>query len=57
MSFYAKWNRMDLDLKLGLMEGEVIENLYVEDPINIGIKINEIEIECEEGRVLDKMKK
>ena len=47
ISFYIKWNRIDLDLRLGLMEEEPIENLYVEDGVKIGLKPNKVEIEYE----------
>ena len=57
MSFYAKWNRIDMDLKLGLMEEEPIENIYNEDSLKIGIHQNKVEIEYEEGKILQKMKK
>ena len=57
MSFYAKWNRIDMDLRLGLIEKEPIENIYIDDSLKIGIRQNKVEVEFEEGKILQKMKK
>ena len=44
MSFYAKWNRIDMDLRLGMMEEEPIENIYIEDSLKIGVQKNKVEV-------------
>ncbi len=56
ISFYIKWNRTDLDKKLGLPES-IITNVYNEDDVKITLKNDKVEIEYEEGKSLKKRQK
>ena len=45
VSFYVKWSRIDLDMKLGLDSDEEIKNIYLEKEIKIGLKPDQVEIQ------------